>query len=300
MTGDWARYWRSPDRPLEAMHAHFERYAYHRHSHDAYSFGVTESGVQAFNCRGGAHASVSGTVLAFNPDDPHDGHAGAEPGFTYRIVHIGPELVREVLADAAEGRAALPLFADPLVGDPRLARTLLELHSALWRGSPRLAVDEALRGTVVAMTSRGALGRPAVARVSDPDAARVAARVEAVLRERFTEDVGADELASAAGRSRFAVYRAFRAVRGMAPSEYQRQLRLRRARALIAAGVPLSEASARSGFTDQSHLTRWFGRSYGITPGAFRAADRARSALADGQGQGDHDPPRGGGGVRDR
>jgi AraC-like DNA-binding protein len=273
MTGDWSRYWRSPERPLEAMHAHFERHAYHRHSHDAYSFGVTESGVQAFNCRGGSHASLSGMVLAFNPDDPHDGHAGAEPGFTYRIVHIGPELVREVLADAAEGRSGLPLFADPVVRDPRLARTLLGLHSALWRGSSRLAVDEALRGAVVAMADRGAVGRPVVARVSDPDAARVSALVEALLRERFTEDVGAGELASAAGRSRFAVYRAFRAARGMAPSEYQRQLRLRRARDLIAAGVPLSEASARSGFADQSHLTRWFGRSYGITPGAFRAAE---------------------------
>ncbi|WP_040684466.1 AraC family ligand binding domain-containing protein, partial [Nocardiopsis halotolerans] len=219
MTGDWARYWRSPERPLEAMHAHFERHAYHRHSHDAYSFGVTESGVQAFNCRGGAHASVSGMVLAFNPDDPHDGHAGSEPGFTYRIVHIGPELVREVLADAAEGSAGLPLFADPVVGDPRLAGALRGLHTALWRGRSRLAVDEALRGAVMAMVRGGAVGPPVVARVSDPDAARVAARAEGVLRARFAEDVDAEELASAAGRSRFAVYRAFRAVRGMAPSD---------------------------------------------------------------------------------
>ncbi|NYH54694.1 AraC-like DNA-binding protein [Nocardiopsis arvandica] len=272
MTQDWARYWRSPERPLEAMHAHFERHAYHRHSHDAYSFGVTESGVQAFNCRGGAHASVSGMVLAFNPEDPHDGHAGGELGFTYRIVHIGPELVREVLADAAEGRAGLPLFADPVVRDPALAGALRGLHTALSREGSGLAVDEALRGAVMSMVCRGATERPAVAGISDPDAGRVAARVEAVLRERFPEDVGAGELASAAGRSRFAVYRAFRMVRGMAPSDYQRQLRLRRSRELIAAGASLAEASALAGFADQSHLTRWFGRYYGITPGEFRAA----------------------------
>ena len=80
------------------MHAHFERHVYHRHSHESYSFGVTESGAQSFTCRGAAHTSATGMVMAFNPDDPHDGHAGDELGFTYRMVHIGPDLVADVLA----------------------------------------------------------------------------------------------------------------------------------------------------------------------------------------------------------
>lgn len=75
MTRDWARYWRSPDRPLEAMHAHFVRHVYHRHSHETYSFGVTEDGAQRFTCRGAAHTSAAGMVMAFNPDDPQIGRA---------------------------------------------------------------------------------------------------------------------------------------------------------------------------------------------------------------------------------
>ncbi len=43
MASDWSRYWRSGDQPLEAMHAHFQRHAYHRHSHETYSFGLTSS-----------------------------------------------------------------------------------------------------------------------------------------------------------------------------------------------------------------------------------------------------------------
>src|SRR6266496_1277621 len=108
---DWARYWRSPELPLEAMHAHFARHVYHRHSHDTYSFGVTESGAQTFTCRGARHVSARGMVMAFNPDDPHDGHAADRSGFTYRMVHLGPELVADVLADAAERPVGLPLFA---------------------------------------------------------------------------------------------------------------------------------------------------------------------------------------------
>jgi AraC-like DNA-binding protein len=30
--------------------------------------------------------------------------------------------------------------------------------------------------------------------------------------------------------------------------------------------------SAEPGFADQAHLTRWFRRYYGITPGAYRGA----------------------------
>jgi len=86
------------------------------------------------------------------------------------------------------------------------------------------------------------------------------------------------DLATATGRSRFAVHRAFTHVYGMPPSDYQRQLRLREARALIAAGTPISEAAALAGFADQSHLSRWFVRYYGVTPGRYaRAANPAGS-----------------------
>jgi AraC-like DNA-binding protein len=58
----------------------------------------------------------------------------------------------------------------------------------------------------------------------------------------------------------------------MSPSDYQRQARLRAARRLIAAGGAPAGVAAAVGFADQSHLTRWFSRYYGITPGAFRHA----------------------------
>jgi AraC-like DNA-binding protein len=47
--------------------------------------------------------------------------------------------------------------------------------------------------------------------------------------------------------------------------------RLERARQLIAAGGPLADAAAASGFADQSHLTRQFKQAYGVAPGTWRA-----------------------------
>jgi AraC-like DNA-binding protein len=264
---DWSRYWHSADRPLEAMHAHFERHVYHRHSHESYSFGVTESGAQSFTCRGAAHTSATGMVMAFNPDDPHDGHAGDELGFTYRMVHIGPDLVADVLADRAGRRTGLPLFAAPVIEDPLVAANLRALHAALLGGAPALRRDELLTATVAAVCRR-ATASPRTPR----DAARVADVARRLIDDAPLADVTADDLAAATGRTRYAVYRAFRSAYGLAPSDYQRQLRLRAARQLIAQGRPLSDIAAQTGFADQAHLTRWFGRYYGITPGGYRLA----------------------------
>jgi AraC-like DNA-binding protein len=270
---DWARYWRDADRPLEAMHAHFERHVFHPHSHDAYSFAVTETGAQRFHARGAAHTSAAGMVMAFNPDDPHDGEAAEALGFTYRIVHIGPEVVRDVLADATRGRAAMPLFDRPVTVDPVLRGALMRLHSALVGGAGALVGDERLTAAVTAMVGRNATA-PARHRVLPPAAqARAARRARAVLESAYADtQLTADLLADAAGCSRFALYRAFRVEYGMPPSDFQRLLRLRRARELLAAGHTAADAAAAVGFADQSHLHRWFVRCFGVTPGAFQGA----------------------------
>ncbi|MEU7228091.1 helix-turn-helix transcriptional regulator [Streptomyces chrestomyceticus] len=70
----------------------------------------------------------------------------------------------------------------------------------------------------------------------------------------------AERLAAAAGCSRFALYRAFRAEFGLAPSDYQRQLRLRHARRLLRSGAAPADAAAATGFADQARFSRWFQR----------------------------------------
>ncbi|MFF5246505.1 AraC family transcriptional regulator [Streptosporangium sp. NPDC000095] len=278
MSGDWSRYWRSPRLGLEAMHAHFERHTYHRHSHETYSFGITDDGRQAFTCRGAGHTSTPGMVMAFNPDDPHDGWAADELGFTYRIVHIGPELVSAALAGVADRAVGLPLFAEPVVHDPVLVGGLGRLHTAILGGAPALVADELLDAVVPALVRRAALSGPVTRsprfRAGGRGTAGLARRAAELLEEDYRTDHTADSLAALSGSSRFTLYRAFRAAYGMAPSEYQRQVRLRAARGLLSRGLPIADVAAETGFADQSHLTRWFVRYYGITPGVYHRAAR--------------------------
>jgi AraC-like DNA-binding protein len=272
----WVRYWRDGDRPVEAMHAHFLDHVYPPHSHETYSFGITDAGAQRFRCRGAAHTSGAGMVMAFNPDDVHDGRAAAEWGYQYRIVHIDPSVIREVISDATDGRSgALPLFPLPVLSDHALADALARLYTSLVGASNPLVRDECLTAAVTAMTGRGASSTAPPVRVRTPtDRARrqAARRARALLDEGYLEPISAEQLAEVAGCSRFALYRSFRAEFGFAPSDYQRQLRLRHARSLLKAGTTPADAASATGFADQAHFGRWFQRVYGVTPGAFRRA----------------------------
>ncbi|MEJ0037876.1 MAG: helix-turn-helix transcriptional regulator [Gammaproteobacteria bacterium] len=69
--------------------------------------------------------------------------------------------------------------------------------------------------------------------------------------------------------------RCFRNTTGITPHAYVMQQRLQRARLLIAStSLCLTEIALRTGFADQSHLTRRFNRRMGSTPGAFRSQCR--------------------------
>ncbi|MFE9426319.1 AraC family transcriptional regulator [Kitasatospora sp. NPDC006697] len=274
----WVRYWRDADRPLEAMHAHFLDHVYAPHSHDAYSFGITELGAQAFRCRGAQHTSAAGMVMALNPDEVHDGRAAADLGYGYRIVHLGPSVVRSVLADAAATTAQgpLPLFVRPVLTDPQLTGLLAGLHRALVGQSSALEQQELLTATVLALATRGATKPPRLRPLAGSAQRQAALRARALLDEAYLEPLSAEALAGAAGCSRFALYRSFRAEFGLAPSDYQRHLRLRRARLLLARGLPLAEAAGASGFADQAHFTRWFKRAYGITPATYQRSSGRR------------------------
>lgn len=78
---------------VELFRAWFAGEAYHKHRHDTYAIGLTDRGIQVFDYRGSARVSTPGQVVVLYPDEVHDGRAGTEAGFGYRIVYVGSPLI---------------------------------------------------------------------------------------------------------------------------------------------------------------------------------------------------------------
>ncbi|MDY7561514.1 AraC family transcriptional regulator [Pseudomonas sp. 10B1] len=254
---------------IETIRAHFEGHAYDPHWHDSYLVGVTEQGVQQFNCRRQRHLSTPGRVFLLEPGEVHDGDAPAPEGFTYRTLYLDPQwLDRELrsLFDDTPEHTQLS-FAATLADDPRLALATANAFQAL-HGQEIRIVRQAGLDTLLASLTHHLRWRTQLS--LDPRLPLVAHKARDYLHSHMNQDVGLDDLARVAGVDRFRLTRAFKAAFGLAPHAYLIQLRLAKARRLLAAGQAPAEVAAALGFADQSHLGRWFQRVYRMTPADYR------------------------------
>jgi len=97
-------------------------------------------------------------------------------------------------------------------------------------------------------------------------------RLECFVDAHLGEDLSLDSLAHEAGVSRSHLGRVFKQTVGQSPFEWVRAKRIERAKQLLAeARLPVAEIAIATGFADQAHLTRAFGRLVGM-PGAWQRA----------------------------
>jgi AraC family transcriptional regulator len=119
-----------------------------------------------------------------------------------------------------------------------------------------LVVDSLLARYTSACISRarGTLGKDVLARLRD------------YVLAHLDEPIEVAALAKIARLSPFHFSRMFRRSVGMSPHRYVVHLRLQRAIELVHEGRSgLAEIAARTGFADQSHLSRWARRVHGAS-----------------------------------
>ncbi|BCX68069.1 AraC family transcriptional regulator [Pseudomonas izuensis] len=266
---NWIDLKQDADTGIETLRAHFQGHAYDPHWHDSYLVGVTEQGVQQFNCRRAKHQSTPGKVFLLEPGDIHDGEAPTDDGFTYRMLYIDPQwLTRELGAvfDKAPDNSELS-FANTLTTDLPLAHATALAFETLHRGELKIvrqtALDALLEGLTRHLHWRTRYDQ-------DPRLPLVAQKAREYLHANAQYDIGLDQLAAATGVDRFRLTRAFKAAYGMAPHAYLVQLRLATARRMLSQGEQPTTVAMTLGFADQSHLGRWFVRAYGLTPALYR------------------------------
>ena len=93
-----------------------------------------------------------------------------------------------------------------------------------------------------------------------------------MVRARYAEPLTVDDMARAAGMSRFHFSRALRAACNCSPYQLVVQTRLEAAAALLRAGRASSTQAALSvGFTDPSRFARAFRRAFGCAPSEMAA-----------------------------
>lgn len=91
------------------------------------------------------------------------------------------------------------------------------------------------------------------------------------IEQHYAEPISMEKMANLAGLSSTHFNRRFQQLLRCTPTEYLRTVRVQTAgRLLSSSSRPLADIAIDTGFTDQSHFTRCFHKSTGMTPRDYR------------------------------
>ncbi|WP_147695105.1 AraC family transcriptional regulator [Vogesella mureinivorans] len=267
-----ARFFRADDiAPMELLDAFYTRQVFAPHFHEEYVVNTVHWGAQSYHWRGGNHVAGPGALILINPGEVHTGRSAHDAGWGYHGYYPSAQLIQG-LATQMAGRPVQPFFRDTVVYDPELWQRLWQLQPLLRDSHDRLLRESVQQGIFADVLTRHMGVREAALPAAHP----ALQRVRSLLADRLADNLSLQTLADEAGLSPWHLNRRFRQQFGLPPVAWRNQLRVARARRLLAQGVPPAQVAAQLGFADQPQLTRAFRAALGITPAAYQRTVRGR------------------------
>jgi AraC-like DNA-binding protein len=206
---------------------------------------------------------LQSTIQAATPDRP----------FLAITIAIDPREIASLVFGGVTGLDDTPLPAPLAVGhtteamEDALMRLLQSMDSEPDR---RILVPAIIREIHYRVLSgpNGALLHAAARETGT--IAQVAAALR-LIHERYDRALSVADMASAAHMAESTFFGAFRSITGTTPIQHLKDVRLNRARQLLAfEGASVAEAARRTGYRSRSHFSRDFTERFGMSPSAAR------------------------------
>jgi AraC family transcriptional regulator len=207
-----------------------------------------------YDSRATGEARPAGPILIFNPA----GTVHADRLLSGRGTFFSLGIEASALSDEPFGLAQTPVH----VPQPAAEMLMWEMARNCCSPDASRLQAECITHELVAFASRK------VAR--DRGEPKWLARACELLEEH-PGDLSINELGATVGAHPVYVARSFRRFRNCTPAEFRTRVRIKRALQLLNCSRPdLSEIAVACGFFDQSHFSRSFRQTVGVSPGAYR------------------------------
>jgi AraC family transcriptional regulator len=232
-------------------------------AHDGSSVAIVLAGTFEYRSARGRHLMTPGSFLLGNPGECFEcGHEHAVGDRCISFKFDG-ELLGQLTDEYGSFQSSrLPPERASAALVARTALALAPTSPASWE---EIALDVATTAARLGSASR---------RGATDASPRVIARVTESVRLIARNPAAAtplNELASAAGMSRFQFLRVFRSLTGVTPHQFILRTRLRAAAARIADSTTnIIDVALDAGFGDLSNFNHAFRAEFGVTPRTFR------------------------------
>ncbi|MDT8899994.1 AraC family ligand binding domain-containing protein [Anaeroselena agilis] len=238
---------------ITVLSASFTDFAYKKHCHEEYAFGVTVAGVQQFYIDGSLELSYPHGVMLFNPEQVHDGMAQDKTGLKYLMLYIEPQVFLELLEQKDIVR-----FSAPVVYNSTLERSIINLANAVIN-----AADEAYCDELLVAFSHNFGGANLNTAHKKEDAA--IKKAKEMMYYNLDDVLRLDDICRELKISKFKFIRFFKANTGLSPYQYFLNCKVSHAKRLIEENRDVYKAVADCGFVDLTHLNRHFKSVFGAT-----------------------------------
>lgn len=255
-----ATFWRAPALPhMETRRACHSRACYKAHSHPTFSIGAVDAGGSVFTgSRDAAVRLAPGSVVLVPAGCVHACNPLPDMTWSYQMLHLDAHWLQEH-APTLDGETARVLDC------PALYAQFCAMNDLLFSAASTEEKDAALLAFLGACAGADANALPSAYK---PVPQQLVPVLDALQAQPLAS---LQQLAQAAGISRYQLIRAFHAATDMTPHAYQLNANVNRARSSLQAGTALAQVAHELGFADQSHFQRVFKAHAGITPGRYRS-----------------------------
>ncbi|MCM3356027.1 MULTISPECIES: AraC family ligand binding domain-containing protein [Bacillus] len=232
------------------------------HFHDYYVIGFIEKGQRYLSCQNQEYIINPGDLLLFNPRDTHSCEQIDGRTLDYRCINVMPDVMKKAVEEIT-GAGHLPYFSHHVLFRHELTSSLQELHILISKEKQALRKEELFLHLLEELIRRYS---DVTFLNSIPEPSDEVKMVCGFLEEHYAENVTLNDLSELTGWSKYHLLRSFTKQKGITPNSYLETIRINQAKKLLEQGVRPIDAAFQTGFSDQSHMTKFFKRQVGLTP----------------------------------
>jgi len=236
------------------------------HFHEHYVIGFIESGQRRLSYKNKEYLVGTGDVLLFNPFESHTCEQINDQTLDYRCLNIKPEIM-EKIASEITGRLYSVEFTTHVAYRSEQVELLQELHQMIMDEKQDFEKEEQFYFLMIQLIKAYSQSKA----VSEPQTLnREILGICDYLEKNYNQPVTLDNLADLCNMNKYTLLREFTRVKDITPYRYLENIRINKAKKLLEKGAQPIDAALKTGFSDQSHFSKFFKSIIGLNPGQYR------------------------------
>ncbi|MGL4606222.1 MAG: AraC family transcriptional regulator [Eubacteriaceae bacterium] len=222
-------------------------------------------GERYLSCKNKEYILSKGDIVLFNPEDNHTCAGSGDEPLDYLGLNISKSKMLNLTEEIFDNQR-LPHFTKTVISDQEIVSYFQTLHKNILKDSGEFENEELLLIMFELLINRYC----APLEEERGDCKKEIQDICEFLQNHYTESISLDDICKYAGFSKSSLLRGFTREKGMTPYRYLQTIRVDAAKKLLEKGFSTIETSMQTGFSDQSHFTKFFTMFIGLSPGVYR------------------------------